>query len=374
MINLLTPEQRALIPSYLGKWRNILLSSEPIDRKKAEEVVESLYLLVDKKAPKIIFSNSPYTASKEMLLLKANQEKLEANLVEDLEICVKNEFKEFATRISLAKELDNYFETDNLFVHLSQLDLDDCDFQVAEYYELLDLIDKDRIDLVSLSRSVNQSELVWQLWAKRINAQAISSFDWFVIAATLDLFVSELHGYYDPKLDQVVENVVRAGVIIFPFEDCCFVCDRPTKLSFDNENIFHAEGEPAVQFADGQSFYFYHGVTLPEKYGKVHPQQWQAQWLLTETNAELRRVLIQGIGYARICQELQAVELDSWAEYTLLQIDNTIDVEPIYLLKMSCPSTRFIHVLRVPPQTKSAREAIRWVNWGVDPENFSTQT
>ncbi|MEJ1930009.1 hypothetical protein WDZ92_06960, partial [Nostoc sp. NIES-2111] len=65
MINLLTPEQRVLIPSYLGKWRNILLSSEPIDRKKAEEVIESLYSLVGKKTPKLIFCNSPYTAGKE---------------------------------------------------------------------------------------------------------------------------------------------------------------------------------------------------------------------------------------------------------------------------------------------------------------------
>ncbi|BAY40994.1 hypothetical protein NIES2111_53840 [Nostoc sp. NIES-2111] len=373
MINLLTPEQRVLIPSYLGKWRNILLSSEPIDRKKAEEVIESLYSLVGKKTPKLIFCNSPYTAGKEMLLLKANQEKLEANLVDDLEIFVKSELRELVRRIILEKDLAGSIDTDNLFMPLSQVELDDLDYELVEYHEL-DLIDRQRIDLVSLSRSVNQSELVWQLWSKKINAQAISSFDWFVIAAKLDFFVSEIHDYYDPKLYQFVENVVRAGIIIFPFEDCCFVCDRPTKISFDNENLFHAEGEPALQFADGQSFYFYHGVTLPEKYGKVHPPQWQAQWLLTETNAELRRVIIQGIGYVRICQELQAVELDNWTDYTLLQIDNPIDVEPIYLLKMTCPSTGFVHVLRVPPQTKSAREAICWVNWGVDPEDFSLQT
>lgn len=85
-------------------------------------------------------------------------------------------------------------------------------------------------------------------------------------------------------------------------------------------------------------------------------------------------MLIQGIGYARICQELQAIELDNWQEYTLLKIDNNVDIEPIYLLKMTCPSTGFIHALRVPPEMKSAREAIRWVNWGVDSEAFGVQT
>lgn len=151
-------------------------------------------------------------------------------------------------------------------------------------------------------------------------------------------------------------------------------CDRPFHMRFDNENGLHAEGEPAIEFTDGFSLYSYHGVTLPEKYGKIHPQQWQSQWLLTEENAELRRVLIQGISYARICQELQAIELDSWDEYTLLKIDADVDEEPIYLLKMTCPSTSFIHALRVPPNMKSAREAIGWVNWGVDPEAFGVQT
>ncbi len=73
-------------------------------------------------------------------------------------------------------------------------------------------------------------------------------------------------------------------------------------------------------------------------------------------------------------QELPATELDSWQEYTLLKIDNQVDIEPIYLLKMTCPSTGFIHALRVPPDLKSAREAIRWINWGIDPEEFSAQT
>ncbi|MEG3988715.1 leucine-rich repeat domain-containing protein [Microcoleus sp. S28C3] len=161
--------------------------------------------------------------------------------------------------------------------------------------------------------------------------------------------------------------------LIFPFEKICLVCDRPRHLRFESQNRLHAEAEPAIEFADGWNFYYYHGVRLPEKYGQVHPNQWQSQWLLTEDNAELRRVLIQGIGYDRICQELQAKQIDSWQEYALLTIDNA-DVELIYLLKMTCPSTGFIHALRVPPNLTSAREAIRWANWDIDPEEFSVQT
>lgn len=119
---------------------------------------------------------------------------------------------------------------------------------------------------------------------------------------------------------------------------------------------------------------------MPGKYGEIHPERWQSQWLLEEKNAELKRVLIQGIGYDRICQELDAIELDTWQEYTLLKIDVEDDYDrnnrrrPMFLLKMTCLSTGFIHALRVPPEMTSAREAIRWVNWDIDPEEFSVQT
>jgi hypothetical protein len=109
--------------------------------------------------------------------------------------------------------------------------------------------------------------------------------------------------------------------------------------------------------------------------------------VLKEQNAEVRRALIQGITYDRICQELEVTELDSWQEYTLLSIkfdddfDGVGNAKPVYLLKMTCPSTGHIHALRVPPDVRSssrapltALEAIRWVNWDIDPAEFRVQT
>ena len=57
-------------------------------------------------------------------------------------------------------------------------------------------------------------------------------------------------------LQQLAENCGW----IFPFENVCFVCDRPRKLSFDSEDRLHAEGEPAIQFADGFSIFAQHGA------------------------------------------------------------------------------------------------------------------
>jgi hypothetical protein len=54
--------------------------------------------------------------------------------------------------------------------------------------------------------------------------------------------------------------------------------------------------------------------------------------------------------------------------------DEPIDREPMVLLKMTCPSTGHIHILRVPPEMTSAEAAITWVNHGIHPDEFAVQT
>ncbi|RCJ39553.1 hypothetical protein A6769_06930 [Nostoc punctiforme NIES-2108] len=364
MIEKLTPEQEALIPVYREKWQVIALSTERIDREKAAEAVKATYVLIGMEEPEIVFYDSPNAA-----------------LINTLS--------------KLSQELGSDWDTGSaLWGELCIYELPPANVCNNLEDELYKQIDGELLSLLSfelktkLENSINNCNHCWELWSeldKELESQLqlevenakddCIEYEILACAASFnDFCISVLNCVYDQVKWNSFESVVKECGWIFAGKNTCIVCDRPTKLSFDNENRLHAEGEPAIEFIDGYSLYSYHGVTLPEKYGKIHPQQWQAEWLLSEENAELRRVLIQGIGYARICEELQAIELDTWAEYTLLKIDADVDEEPIYLLKMTCPSTGFIHALRIPPNTNSAREAIRWVNWEIDPEEFSVQT
>jgi leucine-rich repeat protein SHOC2 len=135
------------------------------------------------------------------------------------------------------------------------------------------------------------------------------------------------------------------------------------------------------------------GCLLPKRYW-TRLIEWKACWLLDETNVERRRILIDLLGYEKICKDLNTTNIDIWREYTLLKIDNTdityystigqagyhwndlqpSYVEPIVLLKMTCPSTGHIHILRVPPQIVSAEAAITWVNHGIHPDRISFAT
>ncbi len=195
-----------------------------------------------------------------------------------------------------------------------------------------------------------------------------------------DFCISVLKLPHNQHKWKAFKNIVQYCGWIFDYNNVCIVSNRPIKLSYDEQNNLHeSNGKPAIEYADGFKVYAYHGVWIPEKYGEIPSSQWKSDWLLSEENAELRRILIQSIGYNRICQELGAVELDSWQEYTLLKIENYTEINPetsetMHLLKMTCSSTGFIHFLRVPPNIDSAFFAITWVNWGVSPEDFAVQT
>ena len=374
----------------------LTLKTAPIDSKKATKAVKKIYAAIGVEAPEVIVCSSPQIASLELVKL-LNIDSVSRDQISEIAV----------TNLVWEKSLlDQIFEGLDALDQISEIAVTnlvwgksllhkffqglDVGFSGGALWNALSnaiILDQnaDRI-LVSEFQQLLKNDL------KSLGEDFRSYFN-DLEPLTPTTLVKEIHltkflsAKFGVTLDQKAQELLRCKQQLFencgwilPFEKVCVICDRPLHLCFDAENRLHAEGESAIAFADGYSLYFHHGVKLPEKYGKVHSDLWQAEWLLSESNAELRRVLIETIGYDRICQQLQAVELDCWQEYTLLKIDNA-DVEPIYLLKMICPSTGHIHALRVPPDVRSssrasltAKEAIRWVNWDIDPEEFSVQT
>jgi hypothetical protein len=352
-----TPEQTALIPIYIDKWRQIGLSTKPIDRPQATAAINTAYKIIDFPEPEIIFCDSPLQALQAIQKIGSRELWLEtANAIRNK---IHNELYD-SLRSQLPRELEKQIYS-QLYNPLYDRLMNQLHVHV-----------KDEL-YTQLERKLGEFFLVFLMKITCNNNFIVSELS-ACHGSWVDFCISVLKLEYDRSLYSAFQSLVENCGWIYPFAEKCFVCDRPRQLHFNAEYLLHAEGKPAVEFVDKFSVYCYRGVRLPAIYGQVPPQSWQAKWLLTENNAEIRRVLIQSIGYPRICQELQATELDSWQEYTLLKIDKNVDIEPIYLLKMTCPSTGHIHVLRVPPEVLTAKEAISWVNWGINPEEFVIQT
>ena len=374
----------------------LTLSTRPSDSPTAIETAKKLYAAIGLEAPEVIVCSSPQVVSLKILeqlkIYSSSQPQRSWDFEEIFQSVdvgsiqwLKSLFD--STQMSLEIEAGNLVEWGNsLFEELFQsvdVGLNPVLWEVL-WYAIILKADAERILLLEFDTlAINYSQSLGIFHSHSNYLKRLTSSDLVKEIHLTEFFISKFGVTLDQKAQEIFrckKQLLEECGWILPFEKVCLVCDRPLHIRFDAENRLHAEGEAAIAFGDGYSLYFHHGVKLPEKYGKVHPDLWQSEWLLSESNAEIRRLLIDRIGYDRICCELQAVELDSWQQYTLLKIDNA-DVEPIYLLKMSCPSTGHIHALRVPPNVRSssrasltAQEAIRWVNWDIDSEEFSVQT
>ena len=391
----LTPDQEALLPVYRDKWRAIAHSTAPIDPQKVTEAVQALYQVRNLECPPLRFYQGPQAVTNMI------RNYSDAQIAQELGAAIW---------INLRGEVEQSLRS-NLFDSGWTQARNAYEFRADQFWETL----SPQFEISVWSRWLGDLET--PLGSLR-RGQLIKPEAWAGFGAFLDFCISEIGIPCDRQLWETFQQIVRECGWIYLFERTALICSRPTNLLFDTESRPHAEGKPAISFADGLAVYAYHGVHLPDSYGQLPTSEWRSAWILNQRNAELRRVLIQAIGYTRICDELNAISLDTWREYTLLQIPaNTGLVEqrwlempamltrndradlsaeewrdlqrqwhrdhkrmphteqvPIYFLQMICPSTGHIHTIRVPPEMQSAREAACWINHGIDPEEFVAET
>ncbi|MEH2116186.1 DUF6745 domain-containing protein [Nostoc sp.] len=292
-IEKITLKQEALISLYREKWSDIVISNNILDRYQAQEAVKTAYELTGRSKPKIIFSDSSNSALK--IFFKwlyapylfnyfgtKDQKKLSENLGEHIARQLPKQLmaelnKRFTNQIGY--ELDKHLDIQMLSGIPSVQNLPHPNINLY-----IDMIDN-----------------------------CINPKTWEQIASKYDFLISELNCIYSPKVWETFQNLIKYCGWIFPFEKLCLICDYPLEFLYDSTYRPHAEGEPTIKIANGCYVYAYHGVLLPEKYGRVYPQDWQISWFLEEQNVELRRVLIQEIGYERIAEELQATVIDSYS-------------------------------------------------------------
>lgn len=154
------------------------------------------------------------------------------------------------------------------------------------------------------------------------------------------------------------------------YEDVCFVCERPTQLHMDENRRFHKEFAPAIEYGGGFVMYAWRGLRLPAYAVCDEPS---LQNIHCELNAEVRRVLVERYGLAKYLRDTGSILINQDDCGTLYRKEMTGD-EPIVLLQLtnSTPEpdgTYRIFFLRVPPEMRSAREAVAWT-FGMNSEEY----
>src|ERR1051325_2841728 len=104
------------------------------------------------------------------------------------------------------------------------------------------------------------------------------------------------------------------------------------------------------------------------------PETLKGSDVLAERNAELRRVMIERVGFEKFVSEVKADFLDTdrdrGGERKLLRVRLEND-EPIVLVSIHCPSTGRQYLVRVPPKTRTCHQAVAWTAGFDDPDDYA---
>ncbi|MEP0798282.1 leucine-rich repeat domain-containing protein [Trichocoleus sp. DQ-A3] len=220
------------VRSIYKEWRT--LSTTSIDYQQALCAIKEAYAFIYQAEPEIVFCSSPKAGLTSLAKYQAKHKYWEVPLQEQLCQTTKERFSPV-----LWEALQ-----DAMYFRLGQEIKEQQESQLGGdvLYQYNYLTPEDLVEAISLME------------------YCVSKFSYVVTNKTQQALYC---------LNQLLEYCGW----IFPYEKVCFVCERPIKLSFDSENLFHALGKPALQFADGYRLYSYHGVTLPAKYGELHPKR-----------------------------------------------------------------------------------------------------
>ena len=114
------------------------------------------------------------------------------------------------------------------------------------------------------------------------------------------------------------------------------------------------------------------GVPVDERVA-FRPETLTADEVLHERNAELRRVMLERVGFERFMHQAGAEVLDrdrdAGGERQLLRVPLEGD-EPLVCVSVYCPSTGRRYLLRVPPAMETCRQAVAWTAGFDDPEDY----
>ena len=119
---------------------------------------------------------------------------------------------------------------------------------------------------------------------------------------------------------------------------------------------------------DGKVFYYLSGVKVSRQLYEGDVDKWDAYEVLRIPNAQLRCSLLNKMGYDKLLAKVKHKVIEKSNDGgQLLQIDTGLDGRStrgldrtIRLIKVICPSTKQLYVLRVPPNIETYQQARQW--------------
>jgi hypothetical protein len=153
-------------------------------------------------------------------------------------------------------------------------------------------------------------------------------------------------------------EIVESAGWFSPYQQICWIAERHRRLRLNQRGQLHSHDGMAVEYPDGWGVWEWNGVRVDEQI-ILQPDTLTPEQIATETNAQVRQVMVERVGIERVCQMFKAQCLDKRGEYELLAL-NLGDGRIRPYLKMVNSSVGCFHVEGVHPNCKTVQQAINW--------------
>lgn len=149
-----------------------------------------------------------------------------------------------------------------------------------------------------------------------------------------------------------------------PYDTCVIFQHRHSELYTDENFRLHNESGPAVKYRDGYSVWAIDGVSVNEKI-VMNPETLTVQEINSETNQEVRSIMINRFGWPRYLKESHA-ELVDHRDNEIEGTKEALYKSPIGGMRLiaTCPTGR-IFSLGIEDGIKTCEEAQIWLGGGL---------
>lgn len=351
MITELTKEQKDSIPGYVEERIADALAYKVLTQEAAVKIKADCYALLSKTEPEKVYRvMSPYHG----IILYNILERIDA-IIQDKDV-IPGIVKDSSKGIDQA-------DKEAIIKKTSQTIYDQCMDYVpgvvsrTTQYENVEGVSFGIIKYIVSNLNHKNISVVFPYITGYLDSHYFAWMDFMLgIGVTLEAKVMEQYTLY--------KNVSQYGYV-FPFDNYCLVCEKPTVISRNTSGL-HSEKGPAILYNDGFKVYALNGVRVPETVVMTPAEEMSKAWLIDnfakQDNVEIRREISRKVGSELLCNRLGAKLIESKYGYDLISLDIDNGTYRPYL-RMKNPSVEgVIHIEGVHPDCKTVNDALLYRN------------
>jgi hypothetical protein len=367
MTEKLTKEQESKLSEYRDRWIKIGLSTDRINRPDAIKRWREFdrIILKNKKEVPIVFLNSPLETWIAVCMFKTIQvrSQVDSQVWRQVGSQVDSQVRRQVWN-QVWSQVDSQVESQVRSQVWRQVD-SQVESQVGSQVE---------IQVESQVDSQVRSQVRSQIWSK-VDSQVES----FIYPYLNTSFWAGYYGYYDfinkelgitfnKQKEWDLLMSLRDLSWIYPFEDICFISEKPIKINMKDGRL-HCDGGASVEYADGFKCWSLHGIKVPQYLSETPSEQLDISFFEKEKNADVRTEFVRKYGVERLLD--LGNKIDDWkkynqewwnkSEYELWDLGKLFNLNHAYHLKMKNQSVDGVfHVEAVGPECDTLPKAIQY--------------